>query len=183
MSQAWELLRSRAGSAGYLPVRTNTYLLPDGTEADWDIFGHDASVAVLAITDAAEVVLVRQYRPGPGLLLDELPGGLVDEGEDTMAAAARELLEETGYVGALEMVGSTWLAGASRTRRYIVVARHCRQLSAPAPEPGEFCDVVKLPLHSFRAHLRSGRLTDVDLGYLALDHLGMLGEPGPLAGT
>ncbi len=45
---------------------------------------------------------------------------------------------------------------------------------APANEDGEFCEVIRIMLTDFRDHLRSGQLTDVDLGYLALDHLRML---------
>ena len=41
-------------------------------------------------------------------------------------------------------------------------------------EEGEFCEVMRMALRSFREHLRTGQLTDVDLGYLALDHLGLL---------
>ena len=171
----WELLEEHPGSAGYVKVTNRKYRLPDGTEAVWDIFGGcDRSVAVLALTDDGEVVLARQYRPGPGLVLDELPGGGVHEGEDVLDAAARELLEETGYAGEVELAGSSWLASAARTQRYIAVVRHARRVGVPRTDPGEFCQVVRMDLERFRAHLRSGQLTDVDLGYLALDHLGLL---------
>ncbi len=172
--EAWTVLDTKAGSAGYLPVEHRRYALPDGSEAVWDIFGSTASVAILAITRDEQVVLARQFRPGPGRVLDELPGGGVDPGEDVLAAAKRELLEETGYAGDLEVAGSSWLASAARTRRHIVVARNAHQVAEPSPEPGEFVEVVLSELNRFRAHLRSGELTDVDLGYLALDHLGRL---------
>lgn len=172
--EPWAILETSPGPAGYLPVEHRRYRLPDGSEAVWDIFGGPASVAILAITDEDEVVLTRQYRPGPGRVLDELPGGGVDPGEDVLAAASRELLEETGYTGNLELAGCSWLASAARTRRHVVVARNARRIAEPSPDPGEFIQVVLVNTDQFRAHLRSGELTDVDLGYLALDHLGLL---------
>jgi 8-oxo-dGTP pyrophosphatase MutT (NUDIX family) len=51
----------------------------------------------VAITKNNEVVLVKQYRHGVQENLLELPGGVVDEGEDPLAGAQRELMEETGY--------------------------------------------------------------------------------------
>jgi ADP-ribose pyrophosphatase len=172
---AWTLLHTNNGSAGYLPVVHRRYALPDGTEAVWDIFGEAASVAILAITDNDKVVLARQFRPGPGRVLDELPGGYVHPGEDVIVAAGRELLEETGYTGQLELAGSSWLASSAVTRRHVVVARNAKRVAGPSPEPGEFVEVVLMTLCEFRNHLRAGDLTDVDLGYLALDHLGRLG--------
>jgi ADP-ribose pyrophosphatase len=168
------LLDERPGSAGYLPIAKHRYRLPDGTEADWDIFGGGRCVATLAITDRQEVVLARQYRPGPAKVLDELPGGRVDDDEDVVAAAARELREETGYAGEMELAGTAWVASACRTQRFVAVARGARRVAEPTNEAGEFCEVILLPVASFRTHLRSGQLTDVDLGYLALDHLGLL---------
>ena len=174
MVRRWELIAEQPGSSGRLPVVARQYRLPDGNRADWDIFGPEQTVAILAITPAGEVVLARQYRPGPDAILDELPGGLVEPGEEVAAAAARELLEETGYAGEVSVVADTWLSGASRTRRFCAVARSAESVSAPLNEPGEFCDVILMSLSRFREHLRSGNLTDTDLGYLGLDHLGLL---------
>jgi ADP-ribose pyrophosphatase len=174
MTTHWELLGERPGSAGYLPIKVHRYRLPDGSEADWDIFGSARCVAVLAVTEDDEVVLARQYRPGPAKVLDELPGGQVDDGEDVLEAAARELLEETGYAGDIELAGTSWFASACRTQRFVAVARRAGPVAPPANEAGEFCEVVLVSLPAFREHLRTGQLTDVDLGYLALDHLGLL---------
>jgi ADP-ribose pyrophosphatase len=139
-------LRTRAGTAGYLPLTVDTYRLPDGSEAEWDIFGVGAVVAVLALTPEQEVVLARQFRPGPGLVLDEMPGGVVEDGEEVLVAGARGLLEETGFASDLEPAGCTWLAGASRTRRWVAVGRDAKRILTPNPEEGEFCEPVVVPL-------------------------------------
>ena len=106
VAQPWELLSERPRTDGWVPVVTRTYRMPDGSVSDWDV--HDPSfrtVAVLALTEDDRVVLVRQFRPGPGEVLWELPGGIVDDGEGLEEAAARELLEETGYqAGGVEIV-------------------------------------------------------------------------------
>ena len=59
----------------------------------------DEWVNVVALTPKQEFVMVRQYRHGSGDVTLEIPGGLVDAGETPAEAAARELLEETGYRG------------------------------------------------------------------------------------
>lgn len=52
---------------------------------------------VVAVTVAGKYILVRQFRFGSGDFTLEVPGGAVDPGEDVLAAAKRELREETGY--------------------------------------------------------------------------------------
>jgi len=174
MVERWNIVGERAGSAGYLEVVARRFELPDGARAEWDIFGPAETVAVLALTPARRVVLARQYRPGPDAILDEMPGGIVDPGEAVSAAAARELLEETGYAGAVTLVGQSWLSSACRTRRFVAVVGDAERVAAPRNDPGEPTEVVLLELDAFREHLRGGQLTDVGLGYLALDHLGLL---------
>jgi ADP-ribose diphosphatase len=67
----------------------------------------DAWVNVVALTPRDELVMVRQWRHGSREVTLEIPGGIVDPGEAPAQAAARELLEETGFGGgAAEPLGS-----------------------------------------------------------------------------
>ena len=71
------------------------------TADDHDFYRIEADewVNVVALTPEQEFVMVRQYRHGSGDVTLEIPGGIVDPGETPGQAAARELLEETGYRG------------------------------------------------------------------------------------
>jgi ADP-ribose pyrophosphatase len=172
--EPWSLIESRPGSAGYVTVRVDHYRLADGTECEWDILTGPDTVAVLALTDEHQIVLARQFRPGPGLILDELPGGLIDPGESVADAAARELAEETGFVGQIEVVGSTWSAGNATRRCWVAVATQCRPATQQRLDDAEQIEVVRRDLGEFRRQLRDGALTDSALAYRGLEFLGEL---------
>jgi ADP-ribose pyrophosphatase len=175
--QPWHLLSERPRTDGWLPVTTRTYRMPDGSVSDWDIHTTPfRTVAVLALTHDDRVVLTRQFRPGPSAIVLDLPGGIVDPGEDLHDAAARELHEETGYsCEAVEPAGSCWAFGASTWRRHVVIARGCRPTGAVTSWGGdEYCEPVVVDVGEVRDLARSGDSTDVDLVYLALDAAGLL---------
>lgn len=68
-------------------------------EDGWEIAVTPPAVAIVAVDADDRVVLVRQRRPAAGADLLELPAGLIDDGEDPLDAAKRELREETGLRG------------------------------------------------------------------------------------
>ncbi len=77
-------------------------LEPNGVESTRDIIRHNGSVVVLAIDESKSkrdplIVMERQYRHAAGQYLWELPAGKIDGEESRLAAAKRELIEETGY--------------------------------------------------------------------------------------
>jgi ADP-ribose pyrophosphatase len=172
---AWTELRRETVYARFgRSVVEADFLLPSGTVETYSLRVDRPTVAVLALDEAGRVLLTRQYRPGPGRFLTELPGGYLDDGESPAAAAARELAEETGYAGRVEVVGHCYGDSYSSALKHCAVARDCRLVGEPRPEPTEFIEVTALPLPDFRALLRSGEMTDVDLAYLGLDALGLL---------
>jgi 8-oxo-dGTP pyrophosphatase MutT (NUDIX family) len=93
-----ELRREPVAECRIFSVERSVTASPlDGTEhemfrvvsADW--------VQIVPVTTAGEVVMVRQYRHGSSSFVLEIPGGMVDPGEQPAAAARRECLEECGY--------------------------------------------------------------------------------------
>jgi ADP-ribose pyrophosphatase len=170
----WTKLSERPMHSGWRTIVGRRYLTPDGQEREFEIKVEDDTAAVLALTSDGHVVLVREFRPGPEESLLELPGGAVSPGEAPFEAARRELLEETGYEGDLRPAGSIVDCAYSTRRRHSFVATAAKQVQEPSPHEGEFPEVVLMPLAAFRDHLRSGQLTDVPGGYMALDALRLL---------
>jgi 8-oxo-dGDP phosphatase len=98
----YELLSRVQRYAGRIfTVVTDEVTMPGGGTATRDYARHVGAVAVVALDDAGQVVLVRQYRQPVGRHLWELPAGLMDvAGEDLPVAAARELAEEADLTAA-----------------------------------------------------------------------------------
>lgn len=150
------------------------YRLPDGKESDFYLKKEGRVVCLLALDKEKRVILVKQFRPGPGEILAELPGGVVEKGETPEIAGARELLEETGYRGKLKLLTKVFDCAYSTVKRYCLVATDCEKVADQNLDNTEFAEVILMPLHEFRELLKSGRNTDIEIGYLGLDYLNLL---------
>jgi ADP-ribose pyrophosphatase len=79
-------------------VQVEAITTPKGGEMNVEIVRHPGSVVLVPVTDAGEIILVRQYRHAIGRWVWELPAGSLKPGEDIEKAAIRELHEEIGLI-------------------------------------------------------------------------------------
>lgn len=97
--QSWKVITSEyLVKVPWAVLRKDSCIMPSGyIVPEYYVLEYPNWVNVVALTDTNKIILVRQYRHGAGESLLEIPGGVIDEGEDSLTAARRELLEETGY--------------------------------------------------------------------------------------
>ncbi len=174
MTESWIKLKEEPLVNGRRKLLRRTFRLPDGRVDDFDIKHEPQVVCILAITTDQQVVLARQFRPGPEQILLELPGGGIEPGETPQQAIMRELLEETGYTGRVSYIGASLDCAYTTLVRHNFVATECSKAQEPQTGTGEFTEAVSMPVAEFRQHLRGGQLTDIETGYLGLDYLGLL---------
>lgn len=115
----------------------------------------------LARTGNGRFVLVRQFRFGSAAFSWELPAGLVDPGEDPAAAAARELYEESGYIGDTpELLGVVHPNPAiQRNRCHVFLISDARRVGPGRPDPHESFEVRELEGAALREWVAAGRIT------------------------
>ena len=107
---------------------------------------------VIAITDDDLVVMIEQFRYGTAEVTLELPGGVIDPGEDPAAAGCRELMEETGYAGDdIEMIGSVAVNPAMQNNTcHFGLVRGARLVGEQRPDEHEKIGVRLVPHSELR---------------------------------
>lgn len=115
---------------------------------------------IIPLTAADEIVMVRQFRHGSGRVTLEIPGGIVDPGESPGQAAARELIEETGYRATrVEPLGVVNPNPALFTNScHTFLARNVEKISAVQNTAVEETAVELVPRTELRGRLRSGEI-------------------------
>lgn len=160
---SWQALGRRyAYRSAWCAFRVDEVRLPSGVEIEYGVLETVGFVAVVAVTDAGNVVLARQWRQPVGDFTLELPSGGVEAGEEPIAAAERELLEETGYrAEALEHLASVHTStGRSTEVCHLFRCRAVKDPDGARPEPTEFIRVVEMPLGEAVALAFGGGITD-----------------------
>jgi 8-oxo-dGDP phosphatase len=155
----WKVERSRiVFKDRWVSLRADDCVTPKGIEvAPFYLLEYPDWVHVVAIDAEDHVVLIRQYRHGYGGISLELPGGVMDPEDDgPIAAAARELAEETGYTaGSYRLLASLSPNPATHTNRvHLVLAEQAALTKPPAPEADEDIFVLRVPIEeAFRMTL------------------------------
>lgn len=170
----WKKLSEKPFRAGFRKMVNKVFELPNGKQQDFDIKDEGAVACVVAFTENNTILLTRQFRPGPEKIFLELPAGYIDKGEKPLETAQRELLEETGYAGQLEFVGTAYKCGYSNLIQHCFVARDCKKVQEQQLDENEFIEVIEYSLAKFRELIKSGEMSDIGASYICLDYLGLL---------
>ena len=131
-----------------------------GRAGDFFVMQAPDWVNVIALTPADELVLIEQWRHGAMAMTWEIPGGMVDPGEDPATAAARELREETGFASdrwlRLGAVLPNPAIQANRCATYL--ALDCRSAGAPQFDGNERIRWRSVPFSEVGRWVAEGRI-------------------------
>jgi len=135
---------------------------------------------VVAFTKDQKIVMVRQYRHGAGKEFLEFPGGIVEDGEDPLVGAQRELLEETGYkVARIVEVGRLYPNPSMQINQlHCFVAYDAEKVGAQNLDAGEDIEVELHTLEEVLALSKEGNFShglNVAVFYQALMYLNRVG--------
>ena len=134
----------------WVKVRRDTVELPNGqTIEDFYAITINDAAAIVALDDAGNIILKKEYRYCYDRDLIEIPAGTFEEGEtDGLSVAKRELLEETGYISEdWQYLGATVESSAKLTNyMHIYFANHCRKVTGQHLDATEEVDVLLMPL-------------------------------------
>ena len=142
-------------------LRVDTVRLQSGRVTTREVVQHRGAVAIVPLTDEGHVLLVEQYRTPAEAVLLEIPAGTLEEGEDPLTCAHRELQEETGYTAAELIPLAAFYTCPGFCTEYIRVylARGLHQ-GPQAADEDENIQVVRVPLAQALEMVKTGRICD-----------------------
>lgn len=174
-----KVLSSRVSYEGPLfRVLTDRLREPTGKEVTRDIIRHNGSVVILALEKSKSkkdplVLIERQFRHAAQQYLYEVPAGTIDAGEDPLAAAQRELLEETGYQAKKWTQLLKYFASPGFLGEWMQIFLAEGLTPGPAaPEEDESLELQFVPLSELLRLIGAGKIRDgktiVSAGFYAL---------------
>ena len=163
--------KSEVYPSKYQNIWKHDFQMPNGKPKSFEVKHLGETAVILPLTSDNQVVAVSQYRPGPNKVLTELPAGFIDNNETPLAAAKRELLEETGYTGDFQYVGKSYVDAYSTAIRHIFIAHDCQKVSEQNLDFSEFIEVKLIQLETFRQICLSGQITHGESAFIALANI------------
>lgn len=161
--QRWRKVRSEPLAHTRIFEVTREFYRHPGRDRDQDFFVINAAdwVNVIALTPDRHLVLVRQFRYGINDFSLEIPGGIIDPGEDGVAAGVRELREESGYVGTrARLLGSVHPNPAMQNNRcHLVLVEDARRVAGLDWDPDEEFEITTRPVDEVYALAYRGGIT------------------------
>ncbi|SFJ29247.1 NUDIX hydrolase [Thermoflavimicrobium dichotomicum] len=144
-----------------IQVQVDQVKLPNGKVALRELVKHPGAVGIMAITPERKLVLVRQFRKPLEKTIFELPAGKLEEGEDPISCAQRELEEETGYQAeTLKHVVSFYTSpGFANEILHLYQAEGLKK-GQMKPDQDEFVERVEWSLDECLARIASGDICD-----------------------
>ena len=151
----WKVLES---SYFHPRLRLDKVELPNGEFLDATIFELSSWANIIALTKNNDVVLIKQYRHGVQEVLWEIPGGVVEDGEDPLEGVKRELLEETGYhASEFIQIGKLYPNPAFQTNTmYCFLALGAEKVTTQSLDDGEDIEVHLVPINELMAMAKRG---------------------------
>ncbi len=145
----------------FITVCKDNVLLPDGSTSTREYITHPGAVAMLALLDNGNLLMERQFRYPLHREFIELPAGKIDDGEDILGTAQRELLEETGYVASewIHLTTAWPCIGYADERMEYFLARGLKHVGRNLDD-GEFLEVFELSLKDAIEWIRLGKIND-----------------------
>jgi ADP-ribose pyrophosphatase len=151
-----EIYRGRIVHLSVVSVR-----LPNGSETKRELVQHPGAVAIVALDEQQNVLLVRQFRMAARRALLEIPAGTLDPEEPPLVCAERELQEETGYrPGKLEAIGGIYVAPGYTTEYIHLFLASDLTESRLEMDYDEFIEASRVPLTEALAMIERGEIID-----------------------
>ncbi len=145
----------------FLSVEMERVRLPDGRVIeDWPIVQTRDYVNVVVVNEAGEIMILEGYKHGLGRSSWQVPGGYLEAGEEPLAAAWRELMEETGYASEEWRPLGSFVVDANRRIGvgHFFLALNARQIAAPTHDDLEGFAVKWVGVSEVKQALLDGRV-------------------------